>query len=138
MTQHLPPNLLALFQPRPPIPYIPPIEKPKLPAYQGVASFVSQFEDPATVDYTAFRKVETKEERKDRKRKERLAKEEEKIAKALKSCMCLCSSTPLFIKFQGTLIRILKPLEMPTRHCLFLVWYDLFLVLDSCLLCLEL
>ena len=32
MTQFLPPNLLLLFQPRQPIPYLPPIEKPKLPA----------------------------------------------------------------------------------------------------------
>jgi U1 small nuclear ribonucleoprotein len=85
MTQHLPPNLLALFQARPPIPYLPPIEKQKPPSYNGIAQFTSAFEDPATVDYSAFKKIETKEERKERKRKERLAKEEEKISKALKT-----------------------------------------------------
>jgi len=84
MTQHLPPNLLALFQARPPIPYIPPIEKPKLPTYSGVSQYLSQFEDPANVDYSKLRKVENKQARKERKRKERLTAEEEKISKQLK------------------------------------------------------
>lgn len=47
MTQFLPPNLLALFAPRDPIPYLPPIEKHahhrKLP-YTGVAQFLGEFE----------------------------------------------------------------------------------------------
>jgi U1 small nuclear ribonucleoprotein len=81
MTQFLPPNLLLLFQPRPPIEYIPPIDKPKLPAYSGVAQFVKQFEDPATVDYSQFKPVETKDQRRERKRKERQAAEEDKIEK---------------------------------------------------------
>ncbi len=47
MTQYLPPNLLALFAPRDPIPYIAPIEKHKnhrkLP-YTGIAQFLGEFE----------------------------------------------------------------------------------------------
>lgn len=45
MTQFLPPSLLALFAPRPPIPYLPPPEKNKLPSYTGVAQFTQLFED---------------------------------------------------------------------------------------------
>jgi U1 small nuclear ribonucleoprotein len=44
----LPPQIMALFAPRPPLPYLPPIEKPKLPSYQGVGAFISEFEDPKT------------------------------------------------------------------------------------------
>ena len=48
MTQYLPPNLLALFAPRDPIPYLPPLDKlpheKKLTPYIGVAQFLSEFE----------------------------------------------------------------------------------------------
>lgn len=86
MTQFLPPNLLLLFQPRPPIPYLAPIEKPKLPPYSGIGQFVKQFEDPATVDYSQFKPVETKDQRRERKRKERQAAEEDKIEKLKAAC----------------------------------------------------
>ncbi|THD18963.1 Small nuclear ribonucleoprotein U1 subunit 70 [Fasciola hepatica] len=72
MTQFLPPNLLALFAPRDPIPYLPPIEKHahhrKLP-YTGVAQFLGEFEDPS--ETPAPVRIETREERKERKRKEK-------------------------------------------------------------------
>lgn len=48
MTQYLPPNLLALFAPREPVPYLPPTQK--LPfekdttGYSGVASYLGLFE----------------------------------------------------------------------------------------------
>lgn len=48
MTQYLPPNLLALFAPREPLPYKPPAQK--LPfekdttGYTGVASYLHLFE----------------------------------------------------------------------------------------------
>lgn len=48
MTQFLPPNLLALFAPRDPIPYLPPASKlpheKKNGGYIGVGSFVKYFE----------------------------------------------------------------------------------------------
>ena len=49
MTQFLPPNLLALFAPRDPIPFLPQLEK--LPhekhhnqPYSGIAPFIRHFE----------------------------------------------------------------------------------------------
>ena len=53
MTQYLPPNLLALFAPRDPIPYLTPVdkltwEKPN-DGYSGVAKFISRFEVGAKV-----------------------------------------------------------------------------------------
>lgn len=73
MTQFLPPNLLALFAPRDPLPYLPPVEKlpheKKTHGYSGVAAFLDEFEDP---QYTPPpRKVETREERLERRRRER-------------------------------------------------------------------
>lgn len=86
MTQFLPPNLLALFAPREPIPYLPPLDKlphEKKPwPYSGVSEFLHAFEvgsvcmpvcililwctqDPA--DTPPPMKIETREERKTRK-----------------------------------------------------------------------
>jgi len=74
MTAFLPPNLLALFAPRDPIPYLPPVDK--LPFekkvthnYSGIAQYVHLFEDP--VDTPAPVQVETREERKERRKKEK-------------------------------------------------------------------
>lgn len=48
MTQFLPPNLLALFAPRDPIPYLPPVAKlpheKKSRGYLGVGAFLDDFE----------------------------------------------------------------------------------------------
>lgn len=48
MTAFLPPNLLALFAPRDPIPYLSPLDKPawlKRPwPYGGIAKYVREFE----------------------------------------------------------------------------------------------
>ena len=48
MTQFLPPNLLALFAPRDPLPFMPPVDKPthekKRQPYTGVADYLTQFE----------------------------------------------------------------------------------------------
>lgn len=55
MTQFLPPNLLALFAPRDPIPFLPQLEK--LPhekhhnqPYSGIAPFIRHFEVRAFSD----------------------------------------------------------------------------------------
>ncbi|KFM81237.1 U1 small nuclear ribonucleoprotein, partial [Stegodyphus mimosarum] len=73
MTQFLPPNLLALFAPRDPIPYLPPVDKlpyeKKTAGYTGIASFVNQFEDPKNTPPPL--RIETREERQERKRKEK-------------------------------------------------------------------
>ncbi len=48
MTQYLPPNLLALFAPRDPIPFLQPLDKlpheKKLRPYTGIASMLQEFE----------------------------------------------------------------------------------------------
>ncbi|XP_064634247.1 U1 small nuclear ribonucleoprotein 70 kDa-like [Lineus longissimus] len=72
MTAFLPPNLLALFAPRDPLPFLPPVEKPPHYAghsYGGAASYLGEFEDPK--DTPPPTRVETKDERKERKNKER-------------------------------------------------------------------
>ena len=69
MTQFLPDNLLKLFAPRPPIPYLPPVAEvtveKKRPRIQGLAQFLPQFE---TVTPPPVPKVhiETKEEKRQR------------------------------------------------------------------------
>lgn len=73
MTQFLPPNLLALFAPRDPIPFLPPAAKlpheKKNKGYIGVGSFLDYFEDPNETPPPT--RVETREERLERRRRER-------------------------------------------------------------------
>ncbi|XP_037774617.1 U1 small nuclear ribonucleoprotein 70 kDa-like [Penaeus monodon] len=73
MTQYLPPNLLALFAPRDPIPYLAPVDKltweKKTDGYSGVAQLIQRFEDPK--DTPPPTRVETREERLERKRREK-------------------------------------------------------------------
>lgn len=73
MTQYLPPNLLALFAPREPIPFLPPPDKlpheKKSQGYAGVGAFLDLFEDPK--DTPPPTRVETREERIERRRRER-------------------------------------------------------------------
>uniref|UniRef100_A0A7G3AWW5 U1 small nuclear ribonucleoprotein 70 kDa n=1 Tax=Lutzomyia longipalpis TaxID=7200 RepID=A0A7G3AWW5_LUTLO len=73
MTQYLPPNLLALFAPRDPIPFIPPPDKlpheKKSRGYTGVGQFLQFFEDPK--DTPPPTRVETREERMERRRREK-------------------------------------------------------------------
>ncbi|CAK5086070.1 unnamed protein product [Meloidogyne enterolobii] len=73
MTQFLPDNLLGLFAPRPPIQYKPPpddlfINRKHIPI-TGVAEYVQQFEDPK--DAPPKVRIETRDEKRIRKRKER-------------------------------------------------------------------
>ncbi|XP_066275853.1 U1 small nuclear ribonucleoprotein 70 kDa-like isoform X1 [Branchiostoma lanceolatum] len=75
MTQYLPPNLLALFAPREPIPYLPPTdklpcEKIRRAPYSEVTPFLPTFEDPK--DTPPPTRAETRQERLERKRKEKL------------------------------------------------------------------
>jgi len=73
MTQYLPPNLLALFAPRDPIPYLPPVDKltweKKTDGYTGIAHLIHRFEDPK--DTPPPTRVETRDERLERKRREK-------------------------------------------------------------------
>uniref|UniRef100_A0A3P9HR19 U1 small nuclear ribonucleoprotein 70 kDa n=1 Tax=Oryzias latipes TaxID=8090 RepID=A0A3P9HR19_ORYLA len=87
MTQFLPPNLLALFAPRDPIPFLPQLEK--LPhekhhnqPYSGIAPFIRHFEDPR--DAPPPTRAETREERLERKRREKIERRQGEVETELK------------------------------------------------------
>ncbi|CAN9505303.1 unnamed protein product [Ophioblennius macclurei] len=87
MTQFLPPNLLALFAPRDPIPFLPQLEK--LPhekhhnqPYSGIAPFIRHFEDPR--DAPPPTRAETREERLERKRREKIERRQAVMETELK------------------------------------------------------
>ncbi|XP_017488645.1 PREDICTED: U1 small nuclear ribonucleoprotein 70 kDa-like, partial [Rhagoletis zephyria] len=73
MTQYLPPNLLAFFAPREPLPFLPPVVKlpheKKTKGYFGVGQYLHLFEDPK--DTPPPTKIETREERLERKKREK-------------------------------------------------------------------
>lgn len=76
--------LLKLFEPRPPLDHKPPIEKRKLPTYQGVAQFVENFAEPGEPEYSPpVTKAETPAQRKARIRESRLAKGPETVKEEL-------------------------------------------------------
>jgi len=88
MTQFLPPNLLVLFAPRDPIPFLPPPDKlpheKKTRGYTGVSNFLNVFEDPK--DTPPPTRVENREERFDRRRRERA----EQVAYKLEQEIAVC------------------------------------------------
>lgn len=73
MTAHLPPQLLALFTPRPPVPFIPPPDHDTLPNYTGLSKYLSHFEKPdAEQQPQGGFPFDNKKERKKRKATEKL------------------------------------------------------------------
>ncbi|XP_034092694.1 LOW QUALITY PROTEIN: U1 small nuclear ribonucleoprotein 70 kDa-like [Gymnodraco acuticeps] len=87
MTQFLPPNLLALFAPRDPIPFLSQLEK--LPhekhhnqPYSGIAPFIRHFEDPR--DAPPPTRAETRDERLERKRREKIERRQAVVETELK------------------------------------------------------
>lgn len=85
MTQYLPPNLLALFAARDPLPFVSPYDKlpheKKRPPYLGLSGFLTNFEDPKETPPPT--RVETRDERKERKRKERQEQQAYKLEQDL-------------------------------------------------------
>ncbi len=68
MTQFLPPNLLALFAPREPIPFLPPPdklphEKKNVHVYHGIADLINADNFEAPEETPPPKKVETRTER---------------------------------------------------------------------------
>jgi len=74
MTQYLPPNLLKLFEPRPPLQYLPPPRplphERKNRRFGLLSEYVDKLEDPA--NRPPRPKVETKQERLERKKREKM------------------------------------------------------------------
>ncbi|OAF69911.1 hypothetical protein A3Q56_02274 [Intoshia linei] len=84
MTAYLPPNLLQLFAPDNPIPYLTPshlLPSEKRPVfYNGVSQLLSNFEDPA--DTPPAKPFETRKQRNSRIKKERMKKHADDLEKA--------------------------------------------------------
>nr|KAF6273804.1 small nuclear ribonucleoprotein U1 subunit 70 [Pipistrellus kuhlii] len=119
MTQFLPPNLLALFAPRDPIPYLPPLEK--LPhekhhnqPYCGIAPYIREFEDPR--DAPPPTRAETREERMERKRREKIERRQQEVETELKMCKPLSFSH--ISSSKGTLTTIPTLRVTPSRRSL--------------------
>jgi U1 small nuclear ribonucleoprotein len=82
----LPPSILALFAPRPPVEFKPPIQKRKCRPYSSMATLVAEFEDPATaVQQLPAPLPESKEARRERIAKLRAEQAAEKVAAAAES-----------------------------------------------------
>jgi U1 small nuclear ribonucleoprotein len=88
MTDRLPPNLLALFAPRPPLRWVPPVDHPpeqrKTAAVSGVAQFL-----PALAEYEReyeYHPTESWLEARDRKKREKQAQLEKALAEGPKNC----------------------------------------------------
>ncbi|GAB4847131.1 U1 small nuclear ribonucleoprotein [Ancistrocladus abbreviatus] len=80
----LTPNLLKLFEPRPPLDFKPPPEKRKCPPYSGMAQFASLFAEKDDPEYApSVQKGETPLERRARIHKLRLEKGAAKAAEGL-------------------------------------------------------
>lgn len=88
MTDRLPPNLLALFAPRPPLRWVPPPdfapEERKTANISGVADFL-----PALAEYERdheYHPTESWLEARDRKKRERVERAEKLLTEGPKDC----------------------------------------------------
>jgi len=83
--QFLPPNLLSLFKARDPIPFKPPMKKKKKPLMlTGISEYTNLFENPKEVDYSQFKPIETKSQKKERLKKEKQEKYKLKLEELCK------------------------------------------------------
>jgi hypothetical protein len=92
---NLPPSILALFVPRQPLHYMPPIEKSTLPMYSGLSDFVDRFESKEEhTNVSSFTPSESRRQRKERIESEFKSKAESKIREELRKCkltLIICS-----------------------------------------------
>ncbi|XP_021718463.1 U1 small nuclear ribonucleoprotein 70 kDa-like [Chenopodium quinoa] len=80
----LTPNLLKLFEPRPPLEYKPPPEKRKCPPYMGMGQYVNLFAEPGDPEYAPpVKEGETPSQRRARVHQLRLEKGAAKAAEEL-------------------------------------------------------
>lgn len=88
MTDKLPPNLLALFAPRPALRYLPPSdhapEERKTSNIGGVAQYLSAFKDYESIPYNP---TESWLERKIRTKLEKKEKQEKLLTEGFSQCM---------------------------------------------------
>lgn len=98
MTDKLPPNLLALFAPRPPLRWVPPSDHAaqdrRTPAITGLAAYLPALQEYKETDQ--YTPTESWLQRKDRVKQEKKAAHEKIIQEAPKTCEGhpLCSTSP--------------------------------------------
>ncbi|KAL0486223.1 U1 small nuclear ribonucleoprotein [Acrasis kona] len=82
----LPPGIIALFTPRPPLEYIPPVEKAPIPPYTGVSQYIDRFETQEEHDKLTnpYEPPESRRQRKERIENDKKARGEAKIREELK------------------------------------------------------
>lgn len=87
MTDKLPPNLLALFAPRPALRYLPPSdhapEKRKTSTIGGVGAFLQAFKDYEEIPYTP---TESWLQKRDRLRIEKKERQDRVLTEDIKNC----------------------------------------------------
>lgn len=85
MTDKLPPNLLALFAPRPALRYMPhgdhPAEERRTAQITGVAQYLDKLREPDD-----YQPTESWLERRDRKKLEKKAKQEKLLTEGFEQC----------------------------------------------------
>jgi U1 small nuclear ribonucleoprotein len=76
--------LINLFAARPPIEYLAPVSKRPMPAYTGVAKFMTYFKPPNEDPPPEPLKILNRDERRAQRRREKLEKEKERIEREIK------------------------------------------------------
>lgn len=99
MTDKLPPPLLALFQPRPPLRYLTPVDRAPddcgKSAIAGVAQFLADAK--ASTDEVPYNATESWIQRKYRQKVEKKEQQEKQLTDGLQNCMlCLTLLSGLF------------------------------------------
>jgi U1 small nuclear ribonucleoprotein 70kDa len=96
MTDKLPPQLLALFAPRPPLRYLLPAdvapEKRKTPAVSGIAQFLAAIPEHDQ-DYVP---TDTAEQQKDKRRAAKQARIQKQLRDGVENCMTHLASNNLY------------------------------------------
>ncbi len=91
MTDKLPPNLLALFAPRPALRYLPASdhapEERKTNKISGVAQFLTKIKEEGVGEDVEYHPTESWLQRKDRLKLERKEKQEKLVTEGFAQCM---------------------------------------------------
>ena len=100
MTDKLPPNLLALFAPRPPLRWVPPSDhapgERKTATISGVGEFMSQLQDYKEND--VYDATESWLQRKDRIKAEKRETQRKLVEETSSLCKRRCNSSPYHVR----------------------------------------
>jgi U1 small nuclear ribonucleoprotein 70kDa len=88
MTDKLPPQLLALFTPRPPVRFLPPADHPpedrRTPKIAGIGHYLQALNEYKAED--EYHPTESWLERRDRVKQERIKKTKQQLERGLENC----------------------------------------------------